>query len=85
MKKLFYSTIQVLLGYGSPLYYIINFDHMAGGSLPGTFTWNDRYFIWCDYVNRRSERENVTLQEVQVEQFNTWSKEFEQAKKEIKL
>lgn len=70
--KIWFTLISFCFGYGSVLYCLFRFDHLAGGHLPGHYTTAEKYFVWCDYLSRRSRGKKCTFREVELEYFKKW-------------
>lgn len=81
ISRIWYHILYQFFGPGSIIYVINKIDHEAGGHLPSQYTSSERYFVWIDYIRRKSLGNKCTFEEVESEYFKKWQSDFEEAKK----
>jgi hypothetical protein len=79
--RIWYFILYYIFGPGSIIYALHTIDREAGAHLPGHYTHSERYFVWIDYLQRRSFGHRCTFENVEDEYFKKWRADFEEAKK----
>lgn len=83
ISVIFYNIIQVLFGFGSFFSLIATIERETDAKLPGHHSWTDDYFIWCEYIRRKSRGENVSLTKMREKHFIKWQKKFKKTREKM--
>ncbi len=83
ITKIYYHLLILITGRRSFIYYLFLLEHLSDASLPSKYTNTERYFIWCEYIDRKASGEKITYSDVELEYLNSWNDYFQKQRKDI--
>jgi hypothetical protein len=72
MSIIYYNFLNIFFGKGSFIYSLSVIEHESSTKLAIDHSWTDDYFLWCEYISKKSLGENITLEKIKQDYFKEW-------------